>query len=126
MSAERSPQFGRYFAELRRNAWLSLRQFCEEHGFDPGNISKLERGRLAPPRSREKIQEYAKALGVEEGSDEWFEFFDRAHAARGELPQEILEDEEVVNQLPVLFRTLRGDRVTEEEFERLIEVLRRA
>ena len=64
--------------------------------------------------------------GLEEGSAEWYEFFDRAAAARAELPREVVEDEEIVNHLPVLFRTLRGDRVTDDELDRLIEVLRAA
>lgn len=127
MTGESNGRFGSYFAELRRkHTGLSLRRFCERHGFDPGNLSKLERGKLAPPRSREKLQEYATALGLEEGSSEWMEFFDRAAATRGELPADILEREEVVEKLPLLFRTLRGDRVADDDLEKLIEILRRA
>ena len=122
-----APTFGEYFAELRRErAGVSLRRFCKEHGFDPGNISKMERGRLSPPRSREKIEEYALALGVAEGSDEWYELFDLASAARGEIPQEIMSDAELVGKLPTVFRTLRGDRVSEEELDELLDKLRKA
>ncbi len=53
-------RFGDFFAELRRRqAGKSLRQFCLHHDFDPGNISKIERGRLSPPRSPEKLATYA-------------------------------------------------------------------
>jgi transcriptional regulator with XRE-family HTH domain len=127
MHEGRSEQFGRYFAQLRRErTGLSLRQFCKRHGFDPGNISKLERGKLPPPQSREKLEQYARALGLEEGSEQWYELFDRAATARGRLPEELLDKEEVVAKLPLLFRTLRGDRVDDQELERLMEILRRA
>lgn len=121
-----SNQFGSYFKDLRReNTGLSLRKFCEKNGYDPGNLSKLERGKLKPPKSRDKLSDYAEALNLEEGSEEWMNFFDLAHACRGDVPEEVLEDEEVVEKLPVLFRTLRGDRVDEEELDRLVEIIRK-
>lgn len=122
-----SNRFGRYFAKVRReHSRVSLRKFCEKHGFDPGNISKLERGKLPPPASREKLVEYATALGLEEGDEEWLQFFDYAAATRGEIPPELLADEEVADKLPLLFRTLRGDRVDEDDLDDLIEMIRRA
>ena len=119
--------FGSYFAELRRRSLgLTLRQFCRQNGFDPGNISKLERGKLAPPRSTEKLRKYANALLLAEGSDEWIEFLDRAAASRGEFPTDLLLDDNVEAKLPVLFRSLRGDHVSEEELDKLVETLRKS
>ena len=119
--------FGAYFAELRREGLgLTLRKFCELNDFDPGNISKLERGRQAPPRKSEKIHEYAKALELEEGTDEWIEFLDRAAASRREFPEDLHLDEEVEAKLPVLFRSLRGEQLSEDEFDRLVDLLRRS
>ena len=127
MTEERASEFGRYFAELRRERLgMTLRRFCERHGFDPGNISKLERGKLPPPQSPDLLEKYARALGLKKGSDEWYEFFDRAAAARGEIPADVLEDDEVVAHLPVLFRTLRGDRVSDEQLRKLIEIIKGA
>ncbi len=121
-----SESFGQYFAQLRRNrANVSLRQFCRDHGFDPGNLSKIERGKLPPP-GRPKLEQYATALGLEDGSDEWLHLFDLAAATRGEIPAEVMADEDVVAALPVFFRTLRGDRVSDEELEALIDKLRKA
>jgi transcriptional regulator with XRE-family HTH domain len=54
--------FGEHFRQLREKTGLSLRSFCLAHGFDPGNISRLERGAFLPPESPEKLREYAKAL----------------------------------------------------------------
>lgn len=119
--------FGKFFAEIRRKRLeISLREFCERHGFDPGNVSKLERGKLPPPQGKDVLERYAEALGLEEGSDDWYRFFDLAAATRGEIPAELMEDEEVVRQLPVFFRSLRGQRVSEEQLRELLELLRKS
>lgn len=118
-------RFGEYFAQLRREHQQSLRSFCREHGFDPGNLSKVERGRLQPPRP-DRLAVYATALGLDEQSDEWRELFDLAAAERGDIPPELLSDEEVLAKLPVLFRSLRGEAVDEEQLEKLVELIRNA
>jgi transcriptional regulator with XRE-family HTH domain len=51
--------FGAFFKEMRIGQEMTLRHFCERHGYDPGNISKLERGLLPPPQSEAKLTEYA-------------------------------------------------------------------
>jgi len=122
-----TPSFGEYFAKLRRErTGLSLREFCETHVLEAWNVSKLERGKLAPPRSQDKLEEYARALKVEKGSSEWFEFFDRAAASRGEIPRDVLEDAEVMDHLPVLFRTLRGEQVPEDQLKKLLDIIKRS
>jgi len=117
--------FGNYFKGLRIKRRMTLRQFCEKFGFDAGNISKLERGLLPPPQSREKLEQYAQALGLKKGTTTWYEFFDLAAASRGQIPEEILRDDKLVAKLPVLFRTLRGERVPEEKLDELMEVIRK-
>ena len=117
--------FGAYFKDRRIAAGKTLRAFCEANGFDPGNISKLERGKLGPPESTEKLEEYARALGLKRGSTEWYEFFDRAAAERGRLPGDLLSDKELLGKLPVLFRTLRGSKIDAQHLDALIERIRR-
>lgn len=118
--------FGSLFKELRIRREMTLRQFCNAHGYDPGNISKLERGLLPPPESDAKLTEYAKALKIRRGSDAWYQFFDLARASRGKLPPEILRKRDVVARLPLLFRTLRGQKVSDQKLNELIEMIRRA
>jgi len=118
--------FGALFKELRIGRKMTLRQFCQAHGYNPGNISKLERGLLPPPESDAKLAEYAKALKIRRGSDAWYQFFDLARAARGKLPPEILRKRDIVARLPLLFRTLRGQKVSEQKLNELIEMIRRA
>jgi transcriptional regulator with XRE-family HTH domain len=117
--------FGSYFKELRTRKGWPLRRFCEAKGYDPGNISRLERGLFPPPESPQKLREYAKALDLKEGSEEWIEFFDRAAAARGEIPADLQADESLVGRLPLLFRTLRGRKITPERLDQLVEIIRR-
>lgn len=119
--------FGEYFARLRRErTGMSLREFCEAHGLDAGNISKLERGKLAPPRSSDKLEEYARTLSLTKDSQEWTEFMDLASADRGEIPRDVMEDSEVVSHLPVLFRTLRGEQVPAEQLKRLLDLIKKS
>ncbi len=117
--------FGEYFRALRARLNVPLRQFCLENGYDPGNISKLERGVLPPPASPEKLQDYARALRVKEGSEEWITFMDLAAVARREIPEDIMADEELVRRLPLVFRTLRGQKV-EENLDALVNKIRKA
>ena len=117
--------FGVFFKELRVRKGWTLRRFCEANGYDPGNISRLERGLFPPPESPQKLREYAKALDLKEGSEEWIEFFDRAAAARGEIPADLQADESLVGRLPLLFRTLRGRKITPERLDQLVEIIRR-
>ncbi len=119
--------FGEYFAKMRRErAGVSLREFCANNALDPGNISKLERGRVAVPQSTEILERYAEALEIRRGSDDWGRFFDLAAAESGRIPDDLLSDAEVAGKLPVLFRTLRGERVTDEQMKGLIDLIKRA
>lgn len=115
--------FGEYFKKRRMGLGKTLRQFCLENNLDPGNISKLERGILPPPASSGKLAHYAKCLGIIEGTDEWLEFFDIARAEAGRIPEEILANKELVSRLPLVFRTLKGQKLTEEQLEKLAREL---
>ena len=116
-------QFSIYFQDLRRETGLSLRKFCAEHGLDPGNISKLERGKIKIPGS-DILEKYALHLGLKKGDSEWFRFFDLAAAERGEIPEDIMQDDDLAEKLPVVFRTLRGKELTMEDLEALAEKIR--
>ena len=118
-------RFGPFFKERRVALGKTLRQFCQENGLDPGNISRLERGLLPAPQSREILESYAGHLQLKKGSDEWYEFFDLAAAETGRIPPEILENEELMDKLPVLFRTLRGQKVPDEQLDELVRKIRK-
>lgn len=118
--------FGPYLKELRMARRMTLRGFCRRANADPGNVSRMERGVLPPPQDRDILERYAKALELQEGSDEWYRFFDYAAADWGIVPLDIMEDEEVVKVLPVLFRTLRREKPSVADMNRWAELLRMA
>lgn len=118
--------FGAFFHAKRIATGLTLRQFCEKHDLDPGNISKLERGILAPPVTRKKLEEYARYLGLERGSDDWRHFIDLAAVERGRIPRELMARKSIVDKLPMLFRTLRGNQIDETMLDELVKVIRKS
>ena len=120
-----SSRFSSKIKELRTRSGRTLREFCLANGFDPGNYSKLERGLFPPPESHELLEKYATALGLKSGSDEWLELFDLAAAERGMIPKDLLSDEELVEKLPLLFRTMRGTPLSPEQLSDFAEHIRR-
>jgi len=100
--------FGEFIKELRVRQRLGLREFCLEHGHDPSNWSKIERGVLPPPRDEETLRTWAKQLGLKQGSEDWLKFFDYAAVDGGRIPDYVLKDEELLGKLPAFFRTLSG------------------
>src|ERR1035437_3637746 len=119
--SEKTTTFAFYFKALRNEKRITLRAFCEAAGADPGNISRMERGGMIPPQDRHILTRYANALGLVAGSDEWYQFFDLAAADRGMIPQDLMEDAELVKQLPAFFRTLRGQKPTEDELRKVLQ-----
>ncbi len=117
--------FGEFFKNRRLALGLSLRQFCLEHKLDPGNISRLERGLMPPPSSREILEKYASYLNIAKSSNDWYTFFDLAAASVGRIPDDFMKDEELVKKLPIIFRTLRGKQPTAAELDELAELVRR-
>jgi transcriptional regulator with XRE-family HTH domain len=125
MSTEYPKHFGPLFETLRQRAKLTLREFCKRAKCDPANISRMERGLVPPPKKREILEKYAAALGLDEGLDEWYLFFDSAAADSGMVPADIMADEELVRALPMFFRTLRGQKPTPDELRQIAEKIRK-
>ncbi|MGM0486692.1 MAG: helix-turn-helix domain-containing protein [Planctomycetota bacterium] len=119
-------RFGEFLKELRMRAGVTLREFCLQNQLDPGNYSRIERGVFRPPQGHEKLEKYAIALGVQRGSDDWVKLFDLASAGRGEIPEDILSDDELADKLPVLFRTMRARQISPEKLDEFIETIRRS
>ncbi|HVM62487.1 MAG TPA: helix-turn-helix transcriptional regulator [Verrucomicrobiae bacterium] len=119
-------RFGELVKELRIAQKKTLRQFCLDHGHDPSNWSKVERGVSPPPGDEKTLARWAKQLGVEAGTDGWQEFMDLASMARGEIPKDVLSDEELLKRLPVFFRSVRGAELTETQLDELIKMVKEA
>lgn len=118
--------FGEFFRQKRVSLGFTLRSFCERYDYDPGNISRLERNILSPSIDKEKLAGYAVALKIPKDSEEWTMFFDLAHAAKGKVPEDILEDKKSMKYLPLLFRTARGGRLSKKKLQELVDLINNA
>ena len=119
---EERKTFGAFFKERRMALELTLREFCLQNGVDAGNLSRLERGLMPPPQG-DKLVGYAKMLSIEEGSNDWYEFFDLAAAERGRIPED-LQTKDLLDKLPILFRTLRGQKVPDDKLDELVKMIK--
>ena len=115
--------FANFIREKRIAAGLTLREFCRLTEFDASNWSKIERGIKTPPQSKNVLDEIASVLKIKEGSQEYKELMDLA--ALSTVPEELLESE-ILEQLPVFFRTVRGEKPTAEELNALITKIKSA
>lgn len=115
--------FGVFFRNHRIALGFTLRMFCERYGYDPGNISRLERNILTPSIDENILKGYAKALQIEKDSPEWVTFFDLAHLAKGTIPVDIRNNQQIMSILPAFYRTIRGEKLTKEKVNELIALL---
>jgi transcriptional regulator with XRE-family HTH domain len=109
---------------LRAKSRQGLREFCAKNGFDPGNVSRIERGIFPPPQDEDKLKKYALALGLQPSSSDWDRFFDLAAIENGRLPSGMAEHKDLARILPLLCRTLQNRPLTPDKLQRLIEMIR--
>lgn len=103
---------------------LSLREFGRLVEEDPSNWSKVERGLLAPPQDEAKLARIAEVLELSRTSISFEEFKDAAVLASGRIPDDLMEDAELLQRLPAFLRIIRNVRPTAEELNGLIERIR--
>lgn len=116
--------FGEFFRAKRIELGLTLRAFCLRYNYDPGNISRLERNILSPSLDNDKLAALAKALQIKPESQDWVLFHDLAHIANKQIPQDIAENKQAGNFLPLLFRTARGKKLSKDKLSQLIKLLK--
>ena len=118
--------FGERLRKRRKELRFGLREFALEAGMDPGNLSKIERGRLGAPQSSEVLERLCRALKWEPGSNEAQALMDLAAADTGRIPTDILDDPEVMVRMPLLLRTVHNKQLSPEQLDRLIEMIKEA
>ena len=114
--------FGEYIRQLRISKEITLREFCQKASLDPSNWSKIERGISPPPKSRLVLEAIAKVLELKPNSEEYIALFDLA--AISHIPTQLVSDKEILEKIPVFFRTARGEKPNDEELEKLIKLIR--
>ncbi len=118
--------FGEFFRLKRIKLGYTLRSFCTQFGYDPGNISRLERSVAIPSLDNEILSGYSRALQIKQDSEEQVLFYDLAHSAKGQIPNDIRNNKQVSTMLPAFFRTVRNKQLNEEKLKKLMELLENA
>ncbi|MEW6009570.1 MAG: helix-turn-helix transcriptional regulator [Candidatus Omnitrophota bacterium] len=118
--------FGEYLRKLRLERRIGLRSFAKVLGIQPSNLCNIEIGQLNAPRSPELLHRITKALKLKSDSQEYQKLFDLA-AKPGELPADVKEyfcEKNIMEELPVMARTIKNKKLTRKEIEKLIEELK--
>jgi transcriptional regulator with XRE-family HTH domain len=116
--------FGEFIKEKRLSVDLSLRKFCDMAGVDASNWSKIERNLMPLSVEHDKLVEICHILNLQEGTPEWTKFFDLAAVAKGKIPEYVYSDQNVLEALPIFFRTASKEKPTDEELNKLIELIK--
>ena len=116
--------FGEFIKSLRIERDIGLREFCRRLSIDASNWSKVERGVSTPPQDKGKLDRIAEVLNIGKGSRLYNEITDKASIDAGIIPKDILSDQETLSALPMFFRTVRSEKPTPEELEKLIKKIR--
>ena len=124
MAESRTGGFGAWLRSNRTETGLSLRAFALEIGLDPGNLSKYERGILSAPQDPEVLSRLAKGLGLKKGTSAYEEFSDLAATSAGRIPPDLAANPRALARMPLLFRTLRGRKLSKEQLLELAEKLK--
>lgn len=118
--------FGERVREKRKELRVGLREFAQRVGMDPGNLSKIERGRLGAPQSEDVLNRFCDALELDPYGDEALELKDSAATENGQIPESVLDDEVVMQKMPLLLRTVKNKQLEPEELDRLIQLIKEA
>jgi transcriptional regulator with XRE-family HTH domain len=118
-------EFGELLQRRRAALRLSLRECAVRSGIDAGNLSRIERGRVAPPQDLEILARLVDALELT-GTPEAQELMDIAATQNGRIPRDILSNEEVMSALPVLLRTVNNKQLDGARIEKLVNLIKKA
>jgi len=118
--------FGAIIKSLRIAQKKTLRQFCQEHGHDPSNWSKIERGVNPPPKDEATLARWGKQLGLQPATAAWQDFMSAADLSRGTIPRAVMADPVLLAKLPVFLRTVANAELTEKQLDAFIAKVREA
>jgi len=116
--------FGEYFYSLRVDMGITLRKFAEKIGDDPAYISRLERNKVRAPKAYDKLKYYALELGLSENSDKFDRFIQLAEISNKSYGVNSVNDETLLEKLPVFLRTLDNKGLDEAKLDDLIRAIK--
>lgn len=111
--------FNEFIKQKRVEKEITLREFCRAAELDPSNWSKVERGLADPPKSKEMLERIAEALRLDK--EDKNTLLDLAMIES--IPADLRPEENILEKLPLFFRTVRGEKPTEQELRELIKAL---
>jgi transcriptional regulator with XRE-family HTH domain len=111
--------FHEFIKQKRVEKEITLREFCRAAELDPSNWSKVERGLADPPKSKEMLERISEALRLDK--EEKNTLLDLAMIES--IPMDLRPEENILEKLPLFFRTVRGEKPTEQELRDLIKAL---
>lgn len=117
--------FGERLRERRAELRLSLRDFALRAAMDPGNLSRIERGRVPPPQDPEILDRITAALELL-GTPDGESLRDLAATENGLIPNDIMTDAQVMSALPLLLRTVKNKQLDDDAIERLVQMIKDA
>lgn len=125
MASEARPSdFGSIVRARRAELRLSLRDCALQANIDFGNLSKIERGRMAPPQDAEVVNRLVSVLSLD--GEEADALRDAAALENGRIPASALADERVMAALPIFLRTAQNRQLDEATAEKLVDMIRNA
>lgn len=118
--------FGEFLHQSRIKEKYGLRRFARDIGWQPSNLSNLEHGRLKPPVEKTTLITIAEILGFEEESENWKLLFDlSAKENKRIIPADIKDFLSGVEGIPVLFRTIKEQKIDENGIEKIINHIKK-
>lgn len=114
--------FGQLIQARRAELRLTLRDCAVRAAMDPGNLSRIERGRAAPPQDPQILARLLDALELND-SKQGQEVMDVAATQNGRIPRDILSNEEVMSALPILLRTVNNRQLDGAQLDKLVELI---
>lgn len=115
--------FGDLVQKRRAELRLTLRDFAIRVDMDPGNLSRIERGRASPPQDAAILERLVDALELT-ATPRGQELIDIAATQNGRIPHDILSNDEVMSALPILLRTVNNKQLDGSQVEKLVEIIK--
>lgn len=115
--------FGPLLRELRLKNKITLRSFCIKTWLEPATVSCIEREVLDPPQSPKILKRITEVLRLVEGTSEYEEFILAAETSRAKFKDSSTQTE-LLGKLPLVPLKTDGTRLSEEQIDRLLKMVK--
>ena len=124
VNSRKTETFGTMLKKIRLEDARIGFAFADLIGWQPSNLSSLERGRSKPPADHKKILEICDALGLAPEDPRRTQLIDLAARDRDAVPGDVAEAIRQQPGMPVLVRTVTNRRLDEKKLKELAEYIR--